>query len=311
PIIDTVPTFLDFWDKAGGLVPPLQLLTWEKEYYEPNRQVFDLYFTRWADRSQLPEAFARYPKSVTTIRALAETFPRDAERIAVEAGSVLAAVAAVDVIALVGAYGAGSWSWPVFSRPAALVALESFASRSRLGLALAHEIGYAVAQNAAGVGFGEVQRYQHDLLFNLAFEGLAGLIAMVVRPGLSDSEYAWPSGGAPSRGEPGGGEPSGGEPGPAVPTAADDRLAWCRRHRSELLRSLARDSLANEADVCDHYFGPNGDYAGRRGIGQWLALEFAREALDPSKAASLVAGGVGTIRGTAADWIRRAADRAR
>lgn len=291
PKVNAVPDFLSFWEQAAFLAAPLQALAWEKAYYEPYRQVFDLYFTRWGERARLQEAMADYPTVVDRVRTLSHGLDEAIDEVTVSVGSFLAAVAAVDVIAFVGTFGEASWSWPVFSRPAALLTLESFPDLGTVRVALAHEITHAVAANAAGIGFSETQRYQDDLLFNLVFEGLASLVSTWAYPGLGDGMYLWARDGRANAGR-----------GPA-----NDRLAWCADHQRELARAYAEDSASDRPGTVERYFGPGGDFMGQVLTGRWLALQFARETFDQSSAAAALAAGVRPLRETAAVWLRRAA----
>ncbi len=291
PKVNAVPDFLSFWEQVAFLAPPLQALAWEKAYYEPYCQVFDLYFTRWGERARLQEAMTRYPAVFDRIQTMSRGLNAAIDEVSVHVSSLLAAVATVDVIAFVGVFGAASWSWPVFSRPAALVTLESFSDLASVRLALAHEVTHAVAANAAGIGFSETQRYQDDLLFNLVFDGLAGLVSSWVCPGLDDATYLWGRDGRVNAGR----------------SSANDRLAWCAAHRRELARSCAEDILTDRAGAVDRYFGAKGDFMGQVLTGRWLALQFARETFDQSGAAVALAAGIRPLRETAALWLRRAA----
>ncbi|MHB8757415.1 MAG: hypothetical protein ACYC6V_05325 [Bacillota bacterium] len=291
PKVNAVPDFLSFWDEAAFLAPPLQALAWEKVYYEPYHQVFDLYFTRWGERARLQEAMTRYPAVIDRVKALSHGLSDAIDEVTVQVSSHLAAVAAVDVIAFIGVFGEASWSWPVFSRPAALVTLESFTDLGSARLALAHEVTHAVAANAVGLGFSETQRYQGDLLFNLVFDGLAGLVSSWVCPGFGDATYLWRRDGRAN----------------ADRGSANDRLAWCAAHRRELARAYAEDGLNDGPEVIDRYYGPNGDFMGQILTGRWLALQFARETFDQSSVAAALAAGIRPLRETAAVWLRRAA----
>ncbi len=292
PTVNAVPDFLAFWDQAALLAAPLQVMSWEKAYYEPYRQVFDLYFTRWGERARLQEAMTGYPAVIDRVRALSRPLNGEIEQVTMHVSSILAAVAAIDVIAFVGVFGAGSWSWPVFSRPAALVTLESFADVASLRLALAHEVTHAIAANAAGIGFSETHRYQNDLLFNLVFEGLATLVSTWVCPGHGDARYLWAR-----------------DAGAAGPRPATDRLAWCDAHRRDLIRAFSQESLANEPAVDERYFGLDAGtgFMGQAATGRWLAMQFARETFDQASVAGALAAGVESLRATAAAWLRRAA----
>ena len=59
--------FFDFWEKANGKGTDEQIKLWKNIYENKNREVFDLYYSRWGNPNNLKSALNKFPEIIQKI----------------------------------------------------------------------------------------------------------------------------------------------------------------------------------------------------------------------------------------------------
>jgi hypothetical protein len=109
-VTSVVPDFLAFLAAAADAPLDRRRALWHELYEEPNRDLFDVYYTNWASPKALDAALERFPGEVVRISAGAETLPERVEQAArTTAASLSLPEPDLDVILLVGLFSSDGW----------------------------------------------------------------------------------------------------------------------------------------------------------------------------------------------------------
>lgn len=184
-IRNVVPEFLSFWETARTMGPDEQKKLWLDLYEEPNRDLFDVYYSRWGSPRGLPAALKRFPEVVPRLESI--DVGSSLQRGVAECARLFDhPEGEFDYIVMVGLFSSNGWATTVNGRPASFVALEWFSDQRYLDVLVAHEAAHAYHELTRAGGWTEFHFAQ--ALFE---EGLATLVSSLAVPGLSADEYLW------------------------------------------------------------------------------------------------------------------------
>lgn len=234
-IRNLTPTFLDFWEQAGGQPRFVQEQLWHELYETPNQDVFDVYFSRYGRRANLGNALDGYDDVVARVAAITPEIISRAEQIAPKCMALVGKETAVlPLVLLVGVFNSDGWVTELNGTPTTFLALE-VESNSKLAVidvVLAHELTHGLhAQccdlkiNTTTVGEG------------LFVEGLAVLVSTLIVPTTPEVVYLCPGGGKTLTGQ-----------------SCSDWLADCYQQLSFLCQELLRDLERADEERYASYF---------------------------------------------------------
>jgi len=189
-IADACADFLRFCDEALDQPPSRQLELWRRLYEEPNRALFDLYYSRYGTRGRAGQVLGRLLAAAPTIR---ETAPRVAalvERVVPRCATLLGFVEGdLRYVLMVGLFQSVAWQADFEGRPTSFLALETAPNQdlAAVELALAHETAHALHRLASGIK-AEGTHVGEGLLC----EGVAVLSSMRLCPGWPEAAYLLP-----------------------------------------------------------------------------------------------------------------------
>jgi len=216
-----VPEFLAFWETAAGESRDIQRRLWHELYEEPNRDLFDLYYTNWASPDGLDAALDRFSAEAVTIEARAANLPQRITAVARATADFLEQpVPDLDVQLLVGLFSSDGWVADFRGRRTLFVAVEYLPPYD--AVFLAHECTHLV-HGAAGFD-GET------VAAAVVAEGLAAAVSAELEPGHEAAVYLW------------------------MRDGREDWLAECVARKEELSARLRADLDSEDADVYARWF---------------------------------------------------------
>lgn len=184
--------FNNFWNRARDQPISVKKQLWHDLYENLNRDIFDIYFSRYGHRENLETALQRYEEvvddihsNVPQIRLLIEqTAPKCAHLFEQNEYELL-------FVLMVGVFNSDGWVVELDGQATTFMALEVDSNRklSSVEILVAHEIAHCfhaqcstLKQNTTTVGEG------------LILEGLAVLSSTLLVPDASEAAYLWPGG---------------------------------------------------------------------------------------------------------------------
>jgi hypothetical protein len=220
-VSSAVPDFLAFWEAAAGESRYAQRRLWHELYEQPNRALFDLYYTNWASPDRLDAALDRFPGEAATISARAPSLPqRITEAAQVTAEFLEQPVPDLDVQLLVGLFSSDGWVTDFRGRQTLFVAVEYVPPYD--ALFFAHECTHLV-HHATGFDGDTVAAA-------VVAEGLAVAVSAELEPGHEEAVYLW------------------------MRDGCEDWLAECVAREEELSAKLRADLDSEDPDVYARWF---------------------------------------------------------
>jgi hypothetical protein len=216
-----VPDFLAFWDTAAGEPREAQRRLWHELYEQPNRDLFDLYYTHWASPDGLDAALDRFPAEIAAITARAADLPQRITAAArVTADFLGRPVPDLAVQLLVGLFSSDGWVTDFRGRPTLFLAVEYLPPYD--AVFLAHECTHLVH---GGAGFDG-----DTVAAAVVAEGLAVAVSAELEPGHGEAVYLW------------------------MRDGREDWLAECVAREEELSARLRADLDSEDPDVYARWF---------------------------------------------------------
>jgi hypothetical protein len=240
-----VPDFLAFWDAAAGEPRDVQRRLWNELYEEPNRELFDLYYTNWARRDGLDPALDRLSAEAPAIAARAASLPA---RIRAAAGTTARFFERpepdLDIQLLVGLFMSDGWVTEFRGRRTLFLAVEYIPPYE--SIFFAHECTHLVHGEAG---------FDRDTVAAAAFaEGLAVAASAELEPGHDEAVYLW------------------------MKDGHEDWLAECIAREDELRERLRADLDSEDADVYASWFlGRQNDSGLPSRCGYFVGSRWVRE----------------------------------
>lgn len=216
-----VPDFLAFWERAEGEPLEVQRRLWRELYEEPNRDLFDIYYTNWASPEMLDAALERFNSDAGTIAARADSLSRRVADAARATADFLGQpLPQLDVQLLVGLFSSDGWVTSFRDRPTLFLAVEYIPPYD--AVFFPHECTHLVHRAAGFDG--------DTVAAGVMAEGLAVAVSAALDPGHGEAVYLW---------------------------MRDGREAWlaeCVEREEELRARLAADLDSEDADVYARWF---------------------------------------------------------
>ena len=240
-----VPDFLAFWETAAGEPREAQRRLWHELYEEPNRELFDLYYTNWASPDGLDAALDRLPAEAPTIAARAASLPM---RIIDAAGTTARFFDRpepdLDIQLLVGLFSSDGWVTDFRGRRTLFLAVEYIPPYD--DVFFVHECTHLVHGEAG---------FDGETVAAGAFaEGLAVAASAELEPGHDEGVYLW------------------------MRDGREDWLAECIAREDELRARLRADFDSEDADVYARWFlGRPNDSGLPSRCGYFVASRWIRE----------------------------------
>jgi len=232
------PDFLAFWDWARERSPAEQRQLWRALYEDPNRDIFDVYYSRWGDPDRLEAALHRFEEAAPRVRAIAPEAARAIRHLGPECAQLFGAPhAEVRYVLMVGLFTSDGWATHLRGEPTSFLALEwdQYSRRRDLEIMVAHEAAHSVHDQC-----GPFRPDSTVVGEGLFAEGLAQLASTILAPGAPEAAYLCP-----------GGERT------MVGQDCAEWVAECDRRWPELRRWLLRDLERSEVPRFAAYFwGP-------------------------------------------------------
>jgi hypothetical protein len=217
----TVPDFLAFWARAKGEQRGVQRRLWRGLYEEPNRELFDLYYTNWASPEMLDAALDRFEGEVGRIAERADSLPRwiaDAAR--ATADFLGQPLPELDIQLLVGLFSSDGWVASFLGRPTLFLAAEYIPPYD--AIFFAHECTHLVHRAAGFDG--------DTVAAAVIAEGLAVAVSAELEAGHGEAVYLW------------------------MRDGHEDWLAECVERENELRARLRADLDSEDPDVYARWF---------------------------------------------------------
>jgi hypothetical protein len=241
----TVADFLAFWEAAAGESRDVQRRLWHELYEQPNRDLFDVYYTNWASPDGLDAALERFPAESATIAARAPHLPQQVAAAARATADFLEQpLPDLDVQLLVGLFSSDGWVTDFRGRRTLFLAVEYVPPYD--AVFFAHECTHLV-HHATG--------FDGDTIAAGVFaEGLAVAVSAELEPGHEEAVYLW------------------------MRDGREDWLAECVAREEELSARLHADLDSEDADVYARWFlgRPNESGLPAR-CGYFVALRWMRK----------------------------------
>jgi hypothetical protein len=216
-----VPDFLAFWEAAAGEPRETQRRLWHELYEQPNRDLFDLYYTNWASPDDLDAALERFPAEDATIAERAASLPqRVAAAARATADFLERPMPDLDVQLLVGLFSSDGWVTNFRDRRTLFLAVEYVPPYDRVFLA--HECTHLVHRATGFDG--------DTVAAAVVAEGLAAAVSAELEPGHEEAVYLW------------------------MRDGHEDWLAECLAREEELSARLRADLDSERADVYAGWF---------------------------------------------------------
>jgi hypothetical protein len=178
----TVPDFLAFWEAAAGESREVRRRLWHELYEQPNRELFDLYYTSWASPDGLDAALDRFAAEAETIAARATSLPqRVIEAARATADFLEKPVPDLDVQLLVGLFSSDGWVTDFRGRRTLFLAVEYVPPYDTVFLA--HECTHLVHRATGFDG--------DTVAAAVVAEGLAVAVSAELESGHGEAVYLW------------------------------------------------------------------------------------------------------------------------
>jgi hypothetical protein len=216
-----VPDFLAFWEIAAAEPREVQRRLWHELYEQPNRDLFDLYYTNWASPDGLDGALERLPGEIQTIEARAADLPQRITAAARATADFLEQpLPDLEVQLLVGLFSSDGWVTDFRGRRTLFMAVEYLPPYD--AVFLAHECAHLV-HGAAG--------FEGDTVAAaVVAEGLAVAVSAELEPGHDEAVYLW------------------------MRDGREEWLAGCVAREEELRARLRADLDSEDPDVYARWF---------------------------------------------------------
>jgi hypothetical protein len=216
-----LPDFLAFWDAAAGEPREVQRRLWLELYEQPNRELFDLYYTNWASPDALDRALDLFPAEAATIGARASTLPQRVDLATRTTANFLERpVPDIDVQLLVGLFSSDGWITDFRGRQTFFLAIEYLPPYD--DVFFAHESAHLVHRAAGFDG--------DTVAAAVVAEGFAVAVSGALFPGHDDGVYLW------------------------MRDGREDWLAQCVEREDELRARLRADFDSSDPDVYARWF---------------------------------------------------------
>jgi Predicted Zn-dependent protease (DUF2268) len=190
-VADVCADFLAFWAEGRDQPPARQLGLWRQLYEEPNRALFDLYYSRYGTRGRAAQVLDRLVAVGPTVRATAPRVAALVERVAPRCADLLG-VADHDLryVLMVGLFQSVAWQAEFEGAPTSFLALETEPNQdlAAVELTLAHETAHALHGLASGIR-AEGTHVGEGLLW----EGIAVVTTVRLCPGRPEAAYLSPA----------------------------------------------------------------------------------------------------------------------
>jgi hypothetical protein len=178
---DLTRSFEAFWEEAGSASAEQLHQLWTDRYERRHQDLFELYYSDWANRTAVPAALDRFTLDAFRItdraRRLRLLLPTIAETTATTLDQP---DSHLRFVLFVGVYASNAWVTDFRGRPVALFAVEQFPDAPHDAILIAHESAHQVHQLSRAGNWPETN---NDL--RLFEEGLAVLASEDVLPGIA------------------------------------------------------------------------------------------------------------------------------
>ncbi len=151
-VINTVPTFLEYWNNAHQKSVDEKKALWSTKYHERWKEIFDVYFTNWGGMELLDKSIARYSESITNIKSNAEGIEERFLKIVDDVERIFGEVdLEINLIILVGFYCSNGWVTSFEGKKSIFVAAEFYDNESYLNMLIAHEIAHVLYHEVGNI----------------------------------------------------------------------------------------------------------------------------------------------------------------
>lgn len=229
------PDFLKFCERAQGRDPAAQQQLWHTFYEAPHQEIFDLYYSRWGNPTQLADALDRFPAIAPRVRELSSLVEEIITQIEPQCARLFDAPEVVlRYVLLVGLFSTNGWATTFRTKPTSFLAMEAEENR-RL-----RDIEILVAHEGAHTFHASCSTFRlNDTVVGegLFIEGLAIVASILVFPGAPEVAYLCPGGERTLQGQ-----------------DCHEWLAECDNRWPELRRFLLRDLERSDQGRFAAYF---------------------------------------------------------
>lgn len=188
-VINTVPTFLEYWNNAHQKSVDEKKALWSTKYHERWKEIFDVYFTNWGGMGLLDKSIARYSESITNIKSNAEGIEERILKIVDDVERIFGEVdLEINLIILVGFYCSNGWVTSFEGKKSIFVAAEFYDNESYLNMLIAHEIAHVLYHEV-----GNIDLKNGNLGVSIFDEGIATYVTKIIFKGHDEHEYIWTS----------------------------------------------------------------------------------------------------------------------
>lgn len=191
-IRDITPDFLTFWEKAQNRPTTVQRQLWQDLYEGPNRDVFDIYFSRYGNRQNLNSAFQKYDQIVGRVQEIAPHIDRVIEQIVPTCASLFECEEhELPFVLMVGVFNSDAWVTELSGQATTFLALEADVNSklSSLPITIAHEVTHGLHARCSNLKMNSTLVGE-----GLFLEGLAVCVSRIVVPDAPEVSYLCPGG---------------------------------------------------------------------------------------------------------------------
>ena len=191
-IRDITPNFLEFWNRASNQPLSVQKELWLELYESPNREIFDIYFSRYGRRNNLETALQKYAEIADEIPAVATKVSPIIEQTSPKCAKLFEqSEHEHPFVLMIGVFNSDAWVTELNGKATTFMAMEVKTNRNTPSaeILIAHEMAHSfhahcspLKQNTTTIGEGFI------------LEGLAVLSSMYLVPDEPEAAYLWPGG---------------------------------------------------------------------------------------------------------------------
>lgn len=190
-IKDISQDFFAFWNESKDMGLDDKISLWESMYFEPNKEILELYFEKYSDMKYLNmmlERLNQYPDFVKNM----EKTSREIESVIRQASLHVTKQfqsegdLQISIVVLVGAGTSDAWVVNFMDKPTVFIALEYFVDSKRLGIALSHEMAHIIYNTSFSN-----KDINNSVVGKLVSEGIAIYTSSKCYPGFEESLYLY------------------------------------------------------------------------------------------------------------------------
>ena len=236
-----LPEFFIFWNQAQHKEIHEQEAIWRGFYEFRNPEIFDLYFSGFASRKRLPEALTRYRGKTQQLKATEQKIVDLIHGIIPKAMKLFEArdeEIDLDIVIMVGAYGADGFTTDLQGKPTVFFAVEVLSEYEieRTQVLIAHELCHGIHGELLRNAHPEIisvmdkKEFQGWIAKGAFMEGLAICGSKKLLPGFGEHLYLFYS---------------------------REQGDWCQKNRKKLIELILNDLGKRDGSAFDRYFWSN------------------------------------------------------